>query len=104
LLERNGLTLADIDVIEVHEAFAGQVAANFAAWEKGWKAPAIGKVRRDRVNQLGSSIAIGHPLGATGVRVAVTLANEIARRQARFGLASVCGAGGTAAAMLVELA
>ena len=102
LLDRNGLTLDDIDIIEMHEAFAGQVAANIAAWEKGWKAPAIGKVRRERLNPLGSSIAIGHPLAATGVRIATTLANELARRQARYGLASICGAGGTAAAMLLE--
>ena len=102
LLERNGLTLDDIDVVEVHEAFAGQVAANIAAWEKGWKSPAIGKLVQEKLNPLGSSIAIGHPLAATGARIVTTLANELHRRNSRYGLASICGAGGTASALLLE--
>ncbi|MFQ5609864.1 MAG: acetyl-CoA C-acyltransferase [Woeseiaceae bacterium] len=102
LLGRNGLTLDDIDLIEMHEAFAGQVASNLKAWERGWKEPAIGAVDRDKLNSLGSSIAVGHPFAATGARIATTLANEMARRDARLGLISICGAGATAVAMLLE--
>jgi acetyl-CoA acetyltransferase family protein len=102
LLERNGLALDDIDIIEMHEAFAGQVASNLKAWELGWKEPAIGTVDRDKLNLLGSSIAVGHPFAATGARIATTLANEMVRRNARYGLISICGAGATAVAMLLE--
>lgn len=102
LLERNGLTLDDIDIIEMHEAFGGQVASNLKAWEQGWEGPAIGRVDRDILNPLGSSIAVGHPFAATGARIVTTLANELKRRDARYGLVSICGAGATAVAMLLE--
>jgi len=102
LLRQNGLTLDDLDIIEMHEAFGGQVASNLRAWEQGWKEPAIGPVNRDILNPLGSSIAIGHPFAATGARIVLTLANELKRRDARYGLVSICGAGATAVAMLVE--
>jgi len=102
LLRRNGLELEDVDLIEMHEAFGGQVAANLAAWEHGWKEDPIGKVDRDRLNQLGGSIAIGHPFAATGARIVTQLANEMARRDARRGLISICGAGATAAALILE--
>lgn len=104
LLERNGLTIDDIDIFEMHEAFAGQVASNLKAWEEGWKERPIGTVNRDILNPLGSSIAIGHPFAATGARIATTLANELARRDAHYGVISICGAGGTAVAMLLERA
>jgi acetyl-CoA acetyltransferase len=55
-----------------------------------------------RLNPLGSSIAVGHPFAATGVRIVVTLANELKRRSARYGLVSICGAGATAVAMILE--
>ena len=102
LLRRTGLTLGDIDIVEMHEAFGGQVICNLRAWEQGWKEPAIGAVDRERLNQLGSSIAIGHPFAATGIRIVTTLANEMKRRGARYGLVSICGAGGTASATLLE--
>lgn len=102
LLKRNGLTIDDIDVIEMHEAFGGQVASNLKAWEQGWKEPAIGRVDRDILNPLGSSISVGHPFAATGARIVTTLANDLKRRDARYGLISICGAGGTAVAMLLE--
>jgi acetyl-CoA acetyltransferase family protein len=102
LLAKTGLTLDDIDLIEMHEAFGGQVAANLAAWEHGWKEQPIGKVDRDKLNQLGGSIAIGHPFAATGARIVTQLANEMARRGVRYGLVSICGAGATAAAMVIE--
>lgn len=102
LLRRNGLALSDMDLIEMHEAFGGQVACNLRAWEQGWKEPPIGKVDPERLNALGSSIAVGHPFAATGIRIATTLASEMKRRGVRYGLISICGAGATAAAMILE--
>ena len=102
LLKQNGLTLEDLDIIEMHEAFGGQVASNLKAWEQGWKEPAIGAANRDLLNPLGSSIAVGHPFAATGARIVLTQANELKRRDARYGLISICGAGATAVAMLLE--
>ncbi len=102
LLRQNNLTLDDIDILEMHEAFGGQVASNIKAWEQGWQEPAIGHIDRDKLNPLGSSIAIGHPFAATGARIVTTLANELKRRDARYGLISICGAGATAVAMLLE--
>ncbi len=102
LLRRLSLTIDDFDLIEMHEAFGGQVASNLAAWEHGWKEDPIGKVDRDKLNQLGGSIAIGHPFAATGARIVSQLANEMARREARYALISICGAGATAAALVLE--
>lgn len=104
LLRRTGLTLADMDIVEMHEAFAGQVACNLRAWEQGWKEPAVGSVAEDALNPLGSSIAVGHPFAATGARIVTTLANEMKRRDARYGLVSICGAGATAGALVLERA
>lgn len=102
ILKRNSLTLNDFDMIEMHEAFGGQIACNLKAWEQGWKEPAIGTVDIEKLNPLGSSIALGHPFSATGIRITTTLANEMQRRNSRLGLISICGAGGTAAAMIIE--
>ena len=104
LLQRAGLRLADIDLIEIHEAFAAQVVANATAWEQGWKGPATGPVPWDRVNVNGSSVALGHPWAATGGRILTTVAYEMARRQARRGLVSICAAGGMAGAFLLSRA
>lgn len=104
LLARTGVRLEDVDLVEMHEAFGGQVVCNLLAWERGWKEPAIGTVDPERLNVNGSSIAVGHPFAATGARIATTLANEMARRDATLGLVSICGAGATAAAMLLERA
>jgi acetyl-CoA acetyltransferase family protein len=102
VLRKTGLTLSDMDLIEMHEAFGGQVASNLRAWEQGWKEPAIGSVDREKLNQLGSSIAIGHPFAATGARIVTTLANEMKRRDAQYGLVSICAAGAQASAMILE--
>jgi len=102
LLRRNSLELDDMDIVEMHEAFGGQVASNLAAWEQGWKEPPIGKLDRTKLNPLGSSISVGHPFAATGARIITTLANEMARRDVRYGLVSICGAGATAAALILE--
>ena len=108
-LERAGLTLSDIDLIEMHEAFAAQVASNIQALEsEAWareklgRTEAVGKVDRSRLNVCGGSIAVGHPFGATGARLTTTLANEMTRRNARHGLISVCAQGGLGFAMVLE--
>lgn len=101
LLKRAGLSLADVDLLEIHEAFAAQVLANVAAWEQGWKGQPVGPVDWSRVNVNGSSVAVGHPWAATGGRIVTTLACEMARRGARRGLISICAAGAMAGAMLL---
>ncbi len=93
VLERTGLGLADFDLLEVNEAFAAQVLAN--AGELGWD-PA-------RVNVHGGAIALGHPLGATGARLLVTLLYALQERGGRRGLAALCHGGGGAVALSVEL-
>ena len=102
MLERSGLRLEQIDLIEMHEAFAAQVLANVLAWEQGWKGDPTGPVDWERVNVSGSSIAVGHPWAATGGRIVTTLAHEMARRDAGLGLISICAAGAMAGAMLLE--
>ncbi len=102
LLEKTGLSLEEIDLVEIHEAFAAQVLANVKAWEEGWKGKATGSLDWSRVNVNGSSLAIGHPWSATGGRIVTTLANEMARRNARYGLVSICAAGAMAGAFLLE--
>jgi len=101
LLARARLRLADMDLLEIHEAFAAQVLANAAAWERGWKGEPTGPVDWQRVNVNGSSIAVGHPWSATGGRIVTTLAYEMARRKARRGLVTICAAGGMAGAFLL---
>jgi acetyl-CoA acyltransferase len=96
-LERAGIAWKDLGLIEVHEAFAAQVLSNFKGWaEKGWE------IDEDRINVMGGSIAIGHPFGATGGRIVITLANEMRRRDVQFGLVSICAQGGMAFAMVLE--
>ncbi len=102
LLNKTGLTLDDMDIVEVHEAFGAQVVCNLLAWENGWKEPAIGQVATVKLNPLGSSISVGHPFAATGARIVTTLANEMQRRNSRYGLISICAAGAMAAAMILE--
>jgi acetyl-CoA acyltransferase len=107
-LKRAGLTLAHMDLIEMHEAFASQVLCNLAGFESrdwaeraGFNTP-VGEVDRSKLNVMGGSIAIGHPFGATGGRIVTTLANELARRGGRFALLTVCAAGGMGHAMVLE--
>lgn len=99
MLERAGLTMADFDLVEVHEAFASQVLATLAAWEKRGLAP----VDRARLNVAGSSLATGHPFAATGARIVATLAKLLAEREAPArGLISVCAAGGQGVTAVLE--
>jgi len=109
-LARAGLTLRDMDLIEMHEAFAAQVLCNLLGFESrqwaeraGFTEP-LGEVDRAILNVMGGSIAIGHPFGATGGRILTTLANELARRGGTFGLMTVCAAGGMGHAMVIERA
>ena len=109
-LKRAGLTLRDMDLVEMHEAFAAQVLSNLRGLEsREWAARAgfsepVGEVDRAKLNVMGGSIAIGHPFGATGSRITVTLLNELGRRGGQFGLMTVCAAGGMGFAMVVERA
>lgn len=91
-LDKAGLKLSDIDLVEVNEAFAAQ----YLAVEKE-----LG-LDRSRTNVNGGAIALGHPLGATGTRLVITVLNELHRRGGRYGLATACIGGGQGIAMIVE--
>jgi len=109
-LERAGMKLADIDLVEMHEAFAAQVASNLQALaspafakKAGWKEP-VGEVDRDRLNVTGGSLALGHPFGATGARIVTQALTELKRRNKNTVLCTVCAAGGLGAAVVLERA
>ncbi|MEU2030354.1 acetyl-CoA C-acetyltransferase [Nocardia amamiensis] len=93
-LARAGLTLADMDVIELNEAFAAQVLAVLRHWDIAPDDP--------RLNPNGSAIALGHPVGATGARILTTLLREMHRREARYGLETLCIGGGQGIAAIFE--
>jgi acetyl-CoA C-acetyltransferase len=99
VLEKTGYTIEDIDLIEVNEAFAAQVLACEKELEKQGK-----PWDRSKVNVLGGAIALGHPIGATGVRISLTLLKEMQRRDAKRGIATLCVGGGMGAAVLYERA
>ncbi len=107
-LDRAGLSLADMGLVEIHEAFAAQVLSNVRAWgSKTWaeqigRSAPVGEIDWERTNVMGGSIAIGHPFGATGARIATSLANEMVRRDVQFGLISICAQGGMGFAMVLE--
>jgi acetyl-CoA C-acetyltransferase len=94
LLERNRLTMGDVDLVELNEAFAAQVLACAKDLE----------LDLARVNVNGGSIALGHPIGATGARTVVTLLHEMRRRGAKRGIATLCVSGGMGMAVLFERA
>ncbi|MFC1961913.1 acetyl-CoA C-acyltransferase [Chloroflexota bacterium] len=96
-LEKAGLTIDQIDLIEIHEAFAVQALANFR--ELGIK-----EKDYDKVNVNGSCVSLGHPLGATGARITTTLIYEMQRRNARYGLIGICGGGGMGMGVVLEKA
>ena len=91
-LEKAKLKLSDIDLVEINEAFAAQ----YLAVEK------LLELDRDKVNVNGGAIALGHPLGATGTRLVMTVLYELRRRNKRYGLAGACIGGGQGIAMIVE--
>lgn len=94
-LDKAGLTLRDIDVIELNEAFAAQALAVMRAW-------GLTDADRERVNIHGSGISLGHPVGATGGRMLATLARELHRRGGRYGLETMCIGGGQGLAAVFE--
>jgi acetyl-CoA acyltransferase len=100
VLKRAGLTMSDIDVVEINEAFASVLVA----WqlELGLDPAEVTAIDTQRVNPNGGAIALGHPLGASGARLATTLVHELERRGARFGLQTMCEGGGMANAMIIE--
>ncbi|GLO61517.1 3-ketoacyl-CoA thiolase [Vibrio sp. MACH09] len=109
-LDRAGIELADLDLIEMHEAFAAQTLANvkmFAsdkfAQQKLGRSKAIGEIDMDKFNVLGSSIAYGHPFAATGARMMVQTLRELKRRGGGLALNTACAAGGLGAAMILEV-
>ena len=93
-LERAGLEMADIGLIEINEAFAAQYLAveRELRWDRGI------------VNVNGGALALGHPIGATGVRLVTTLVHEMRRREVRYGLATLCVGGGQGASVILEVA
>ena len=108
-LDRAGLSLKDIGLMEMHEAVAAQVLSNHQAFssrefarEELGRDQAVGHPDLDLINVMGGSLAVGHPFGATGGRLTVTILNEMARRDVQFGLITVCAAGGLGFAMVVE--
>ena len=92
LLAATGLKLADIDRIEINEAFGAQVLACVRELD----------IDQTKLNVNGGAIAIGHPLGASGVRLTLTLARELQRSGGRYGISSACIGGGQGIAMLIE--
>lgn len=109
ILQRQALTLNDIDYWEINEAFAAQVLACLAAWQEeifcqqqlGLPA-ALGVLDQDSLNVDGGAIALGHPVGASGVRIVLHLLHVLKSRQAKRGIATLCIGGGQGGAMLVE--
>jgi len=91
-LKRGGLSMKDIDYFEINEAFA--VVAIAALNEMG--------LDINRVNVNGGGVSLGHPIGASGARIIVTLINVLKQNNARFGMASLCNGGGGAGAFLIE--
>jgi acetyl-CoA C-acetyltransferase/acetyl-CoA acyltransferase len=111
LFEQTGLGLKDVELIEMNEAFAAQVIANEKAFasesfarEKLGRGQALGEIDPGRLNVNGGAIALGHPVGATGTRLVLTLLKEMRRRGLHRGLATLCVGGGQGAALLLERA
>jgi acetyl-CoA acyltransferase len=108
-LDRAGLKLSDLTLIEMHEAFAAQALANMKmfgsktfAEQKLGRADAIGEIDMAKFNVIGGSLAYGHPFAATGTRLITQTLNELKRRGGGIGLTTACAAGGLGAAMIVE--
>lgn len=108
-LKKAGLSLKDMGAYELNEAFAAQVlACREAMMSKKWceeklgLSEAVGELDMDRLNANGGAIAIGHPVGATGSRLVLTLAKEMKRKNLQYGLATLCIGGGQGGAMILE--
>lgn len=109
LLKKLGMKLSDIGLIELNEAFAAQVIAcekafaskSFANEKLGWS-EAVGEIDPNKLNVNGGAIALGHPVGATGSRLVLTLMKEMNRRKTQFGLATLCIGGGQGGSIIIE--
>jgi acetyl-CoA acyltransferase len=108
-LDRAGVTMKDIELLEMHEAFAAQVLSNLQALDSDSfaqkelnRSTKVGIPDESRINVMGGSIAIGHPFGATGGRLTTTLLNELKRRGQNLGLITVCAAGAMGFSMVLE--
>ena len=108
-LDRAGLLLGDMDIVEMHEAFAAQVLSNLQAFasrkfaeERLGRAGPLGEIDPARLNPNGGSIPLGHPFGATGARMITQALRELARRKGRHALLTVCAAGGLGAAVVLD--
>jgi len=109
ILDKNNLTLGDVDVFEYHEAFAGQIFSNLKALDSDYFAQnhmglksKYGSIPMDKFNLWGGSLSIGHPFGATGVRLVTTAANRLQKEDGQIALIAACAAGGQGHAMLIE--
>lgn len=108
LLRQTGMKLEQMDLVDMHEAFAGQVLCNLKAFSskrfaaKLGRSEPLGEIDMERFNVCGGSISLGHPFGATGARMITTLAGEMKRRQARYGLLTACAAGALGGSMILE--
>jgi acetyl-CoA C-acetyltransferase/acetyl-CoA acyltransferase len=109
ILRQTGMGLSDIPLFEINEAFAGQVLACLKAMSSAQfcrehlgRDSAIGELDPDKLNVNGGAIALGHPVGATGTRIVLTLLMEMRRRNLNLGLAALCVGGGQGAAILLE--
>jgi acetyl-CoA acetyltransferase family protein len=110
LFKRTGISLADIDLIEMNEAFAAQIIANLRAFESDKFSKTylgmdkkIGEIDVDRLNVNGGAIALGHPVGATGARLIITLLHALRDKNLNRGLATLCVGGGQGASFVVEV-
>jgi len=108
-LKRAGLDWSDIGLVELNEAFAAQVLAcakvwGSADWARKHDAEPMGDLDFERTNVNGGAIALGHPVGSTGTRLALTLLREMRRRAVQFGVATMCIGGGQGGALVLELA
>jgi len=107
-LKRSGLSMKDIGLVELNEAFAAQVMANQKAFDSeafGTKIGLpgkIGELKTEILNVNGGAIAVGHPVGATGTRLVLTLMKEMKRRNTEFGLATLCIGGGQGGSVIIE--
>ena len=111
LAQRHGLSVDDVDLWEINEAFAAQVLACLAAWQDddfckeilGYDS-AFGRIDHDKLNVDGGAISLGHPVGTSGNRIVLHLANALKARGAKRGIATECIGGGQGGAMLLEAA
>jgi len=107
VFKRTGMNLEQMDLVEINEAFAAQVLGCMEvmkdkALSDRWNLNVLGELDREKLNVNGGAIALGHPVGSTGSRLVVTLAHELQKRKAKYGVASLCIGGGQGGAVIIE--